>query len=244
MSEQKKKRKRVRTAPFPLPPEKRVLVRAAREQKGLALPASFIEDERHFVLQIDCQTVPTDYRGPRPSYEWEWRGSTFTVADSLRIIETQIPCQHQFIITAEYCGEPIGKGKYLKLDDRGLEIETISSSDAMIGLLEAAIPIKMQKIEDEREAHRTVTCDYPGCCDQILASLGPVRQFLIQVDGQTHTLTFYGCEGAHREALIQASSLSIALTMHAPNERGYQSSHEHLLELTFQQHEEREGVDL
>src|SRR5215813_4167650 len=113
MSEiQKTKKKRVRSAPLPLPPEKREQVRATRESRGEALPTTFIEDERYFVLQISQQITPFDYTGPRPAHDWEWYGSTWTVADCLRSIETRFH-QRYFSVRAEYKGESIGYGKYL-----------------------------------------------------------------------------------------------------------------------------------
>src|SRR5216110_2399821 len=77
---QKTRKKRVRTAPFPLPPEKLEQVRVERERRGEALPTTFTEDECHFVLHISQQITPFDYTGPRPEYDWQWYGSTFMLS--------------------------------------------------------------------------------------------------------------------------------------------------------------------
>ncbi len=233
---QKTRKKRVRTAPFPLPPEKLEQVRVERERRGEALPTTFTEDECHFVLHISQQITPFDYTGPRPEYDWQWYGSTFTLAECLSIIETRIH-QCRFSVRAEYKGEAIGQGEYLKREYQGLTIETIETSGVMVGLLEPLIVQAEEERLREEEARRTVSCDYPGCDEQVLASTGMARLVQVQGDGQTSTLTFYGCEGAHREALKLASSLSIALTL-APRNR---SSSVHSIELSPQREDEAIG---
>jgi len=206
MPEEKKRKKRVRTAPFPLPPEKLEQVRAARAQRGEPLPTTFVEDERHFVLQIGRQATLA-YSGVQAS--WEWYDSTWTVAECLETVERRLS-HGQFTVSAEWKGERIGYGRYLKREDQGLAIETIETSGAMVGLLEAAIEQAEQKRLREEEARRTVPCDYPGCDKRVLAATEMARLVQVEVDGQAYRVTFYGCD-RHQVKLKLATGLSLAL---------------------------------
>jgi len=207
---------------------------AKRLAQGIALPTTFIIDEKDYVLELCFWREPFFHnQGGWWHYANRWSPESIleTVCEAIPIGSGE--SDRRFLVTATWRGETIGKASYHQRGRRD-DLSTIVLEEATGalagGLLEETLAriLAAQQAEADRLAEEEKVVPCAVCRLPVLARLGPARQIVLQVDhGEPQIIDVFACEDDAER--IQQATQVIDLRLFNPTVQPFEYDHSRAL---------------
>jgi hypothetical protein len=199
--ERKPRKPRQRTPPDPLYGEKLTEAQEKRLAQGIALPTTFIVDEKEYVLEL-CFWREPFFQNQGGWWHYANRWSPESILETVR---EALPIgtgykDRRFLVTATWRGETIGKASYHQRGRRD-DLSTVALEEATGALADGIIEETLKRMLGEQQAEedrlaeeeRTVPCTI--CRQPVHVSAGPARRLVLQIDGgEPQIIEIFACE--------------------------------------------------